>query len=125
MIELTRTEFNKRLKRIEKGVAEDLRNALLDVVPVDTGLLKTSIKVIPQGKGYTIVMAKHGLYVEFGTPPHVIRPKNKKALHWGGKGGPVVKEVHHPGTAPNPFVRSTIHTKLKDIVIKNIKRHLT
>jgi phage gpG-like protein len=39
------------------------------------------------------------------TRAHIIRPKFKGALHWGGKGGPVVKSVNHPGSKipPRPF----------------------
>lgn len=49
--------------------------------------------------------ANYAGYVEEGTAMHGIWPKNKKALHWGGKGGPVVAYVlNHPGTKPNPFM---------------------
>ena len=30
--------------------------------------------------------------------------KEKKALHWGGKGGPFSKGHMHPGTKPNDFL---------------------
>lgn len=36
--------------------------------------------------------------LEFGSRPHVIKPKNKKTLFWPGARFPV-KEIHHPGTA--------------------------
>ena len=35
--------------------------------------------------------------LEFGTKPHVIRPRRKKALFWPGAAHPV-KSVRHPGT---------------------------
>jgi hypothetical protein len=35
--------------------------------------------------------------LEFGSRPHVIKPKNKKKLFWPGARFPV-KEIHHPGT---------------------------
>lgn len=67
----------------------------------------------------------HASFVEFGTEPHIIRPKNKGALSWihSGLGGNVetkngktirtgdritVKEVKHPGTQPSPFVRPAV-----------------
>lgn len=80
------------------------------------------------------VLASYGLYVHEGTRPHIIRPRNKKALsfEWG-RGGfqaaqsggktvfvrpgltanrrvkwhatTVFKEVHHPGTRANPFLQ--------------------
>jgi len=125
MIEITKEEFNKRLTLVGDGVANDLRNELLNAVPVDTGQLKISIKVKPISGGWEISMNEYGKYVEFGTPPHIIKPKNKKALHWGGSGGPIVKLVHHPGTRPNPFVRSTVHLKFKEILSNNIRRQFT
>lgn len=35
--------------------------------------------------------------IEFGSPPHIIRPKGNKLLFWPGARHPV-KEVKHPGT---------------------------
>ncbi len=74
--------------------------------------------------------APYGKYVHPGTKPHIIRPKNKRALRWadsvetGGKeisrriymnlrtegyqsdkvGFRFAKEVHHPGTKKDEFV---------------------
>lgn len=47
--------------------------------------------------------AKHAIHVVKGTPPHVIRPKIKKALYWVGARHPV-RRVHHPGTSKDDFV---------------------
>lgn len=47
----------------------------------------------------------YGDYVHEGTPPHVIRPKDKKALRWPGENGFIfAKRVHHPGTKADPFL---------------------
>ncbi|MEB4590494.1 HK97-gp10 family putative phage morphogenesis protein [Candidatus Thiothrix sp. Deng01] len=40
--------------------------------------------------------------VEFGTQPHAIQPRNKKALSFGGK---MYRGVMHPGAAAKPFMR--------------------
>lgn len=45
-----------------------------------------------------------GLFVEQGTRAHIIAPRDKKALFWEGARHPV-REVHHPGTAANPFMQ--------------------
>lgn len=45
--------------------------------------------------------------VELGTAPHVITPKNKKALHWPGADHPVAR-VNHPGTRPFPYLRPAL-----------------
>jgi hypothetical protein len=46
---------------------------------------------------------EYGIDLERGTPPHLIRPKDKKALSWPGAAHPV-KVVHHPGTRPRPII---------------------
>jgi len=70
------------------------------------------------------------------TPPHIIKPKSKKALRFevgrierlsGKKKGKTIvfaKEVKHPGTRPNPFIRNTIQTKLKQIIIEEINNNI-
>ena len=138
----------EKLNLITEGIANDLRNALVDVVPVDTGRLKTSIKVITDGNVFHISMVDYALHVEFGTKAHIIRPKNKKSLAFAKTGGKLVhhkdntvstkfefggksvltdavfaKVVHHPGTQPQPFIRNTLSTKMKGIIIQNIKRY--
>jgi len=40
---------------------------------------------------------------EEGTGPHVILPRNKKALFWKGADHPV-RMVNHPGTKPRPYL---------------------
>lgn len=65
----------------------------------------------------------YGEVVEKGSKPHIIRPRNKKALAFvpGAAGAGltygaqvgygeriVVKEVHHPGTKPTNFVQKTV-----------------
>jgi hypothetical protein len=49
---------------------------------------------------------EYGIYLEEGTPPHIITPKRKKALYWVGAKHPV-KQVKHPGTKAYPIVRPT------------------
>ena len=39
----------------------------------------------------------YGGILENGSKPHIITPKNRKALYWEGASHPV-KEVNHPGT---------------------------
>ena len=47
----------------------------------------------------------YGFFVHFGTKPHVIKPKNKKALRWvGGDNFIFAKKVNHPGYKGDPFL---------------------
>ena len=54
--------------------------------------------------------APYAAAVEFGSKPHVIRPKNKEMLHWKGVNGEkfFAFKVNHPGTDPQPFMRPAI-----------------
>jgi len=63
-----------------------------------------------RGRDLTLYLShgvKYGKYLEEGTPPHVIRPKNKKALYWRGAAH-LVKKVNHPGTEGRPLIRDTL-----------------
>jgi hypothetical protein len=132
-IKMTRTQYNSFVDKLTKGIGNDLVNALVRRVAVDTGNLKNSIKAQTEGRSVVISMSEYAPYVEFGTPPHVIRPKNAKALHWkadgvGPRGGKIktdvfAKVVHHPGTRPQPFIRPAIRDDLPGIIVDNIRRH--
>ena len=50
---------------------------------------------------------KYAPFVEFPTKPHIIKPKDAKALFWKGAKHPM-KAVHHPGTKEQPFLRPLI-----------------
>ena len=96
--------------------------------PVNTGYLRRSIGAgdvtgsFSDGglEGVVSASAPYALHVEYGTKPHEIRPKNKRALRWasaGGKNGwAFAKVVKHPGTAPKPFLRPAL-TANRDAII--------
>lgn len=51
--------------------------------------------------------AGHSAVLEFGSRPHDIVAKNKKALAWPGAEHPV-KRVHHPGTQARHVLRNAL-----------------
>ena len=67
-------------------------------------------------------------FIELGTRPHTIRPKDAKALAFplgvtsiasplGVQGAfNVVKSVEHPGTAPNPVFAETLERNMGQII---------
>ncbi|KKL10653.1 hypothetical protein LCGC14_2553680 [marine sediment metagenome] len=123
-ITIKKREFYKKLNRFFFGVGNDLTTALIKNCPVDKAELKNGIgfRVIDKNK-LEIFMPKHGFYVEFGTPPHIIKPKTKKALAFQSGGETIiVKEVKHPGTRAQPFIRNTFKAELPGIIIKNLMR---
>lgn len=70
--------------------------------PGGSGALFQSLynRSIPKGRevGHDPQRAPHALFVNLGTRPHEIRPKNKQALRWAGGGFfRFAKVVKHPG----------------------------
>jgi len=90
------------------------------LVPRKTGHLARSIHLgaVSATRAETIASADYATFVETGTRPHTIRPRNRKALRWAAdgsqarlsgtprKGGRVrfAKRVQHPGTRAQPFM---------------------
>ena len=114
-------ELNARLIAIANGSDEAMRKGCMttmlrvereakQLVPTKTGNLKTSIHAgalsdgayCSAGGGNGLKDVRYAAWVELGTPPHEIRPLNKKALFWKGAAHPVMV-VHHPGTKPHPY----------------------
>lgn len=89
------------------------------MAPYKTGNLRRSIMVgaVTDKYAETRATANYAAAVELGTRPHVIRPRNRKALRFaaGGSGrlsgsprsgGPVIfaKKVNHPVTKAKPYM---------------------
>ena len=79
---------------------------------VQTGRLRSSITwhivIGPQGPyGEVGSAVEYAGDVEDGTAPHVIYPKNKKALYWKGARHPVAY-VNHPGNRAYPYLRPAL-----------------
>lgn len=104
-------------------IANALRNELVMVCPVDTGRLRSSIKVVQTERGLLISMVDYGKFVEYGSNPRIIKPVIKKALKFKMDGEIViVKKVMHPGIRPTYFVRNTILNKLPGIIARELSR---
>jgi hypothetical protein len=89
-------------------------------VPRKTGTLGRSIRAGTLFSDHAVVEAavNYAAFVEYGTRPHIIRPRNGKFLRFPAnarsarltgsvrRGGDAVfaREVHHPGTKPRPFL---------------------
>jgi hypothetical protein len=58
--------------------------------------------------------APYAPFVNFGTRPHTILPRIKKALFWEGASHPV-KMVRHPGTKANPYFDRAIDNATPEI----------
>lgn len=125
-------QLDKAGPRIALALLEEIQIE----APVDTGRLRSSLKIIYRNKILIISGVDYILHIEFGTKPHIIRPKTKKSLKFevgkkarlGRKEGPdkalvvFAKEVKHPGTKPNPFIRDTVFRKLRNIIVQELNR---
>lgn len=109
-------DFDIALSRIVERSARRVEGLAKQKVPVKFGELRRSIDVERVGPlSMTVVVNKeYGSAVEFGTRPHDITPKRKKALafkpgggfrFWDESGRIVVRKVRHPGTKGKPFLR--------------------
>src|ERR1700694_120011 len=79
------------------------KHTVKGIVPWKSGFLAQTFKAeLTTGTLKWSPTASYAPYVEFGTAPHTIYPKEKKALFWPGAAHPVSK-VNHPGTKPNQF----------------------
>ena len=55
--------------------------------------------------GHDTQRAPHAFFINAGTRPHIIEPKNKKALRWSGGGRFFfAKRVHHPGYRGDAYI---------------------
>ncbi|WP_369183326.1 HK97 gp10 family phage protein [Streptomyces sp. Y1] len=95
-----------------QAAANDMVNHAKGLCPVNTGRLRSSIQAVPAGGRFrfSVTIGTNVTYaadVEYGTAPHVIVPKNKRALYWPGAAHPVAK-VNHPGTQARPFMRPAV-----------------
>jgi HK97 gp10 family phage protein len=105
------------LELFKESIANSIRNTLVRTCPVDTGDLKKSITTSVTPNGIDINMVEYAKYVEYGTAPHIIRAVNAKALHWKNNGKHVfAKQVFHPGTRPQPFIRNAFNHQMNQII---------
>jgi len=95
------------------------KNTTTATVPFRTGFLLQSFGGTIEGLTATWgpdvrYKTSYSRFVEFGTAPHDIFPKDKQALYWPGAAHPV-KVVHHPGTKANDYMGRIVRTSQEDI----------
>lgn len=99
--------------------------------PVGTGTgsgrLRDSI-TFRRASGFSSIAMEFGsnvpyaAYVEDGTAPHIIEPRNASRLRFTSRGGDLVfaARVNHPGTKPNPFARNAME-RLSPLIAQSFK----
>ncbi len=91
--------------------------------PRRTGVLANAneFRVVKTARGHLLRIqntAPHAKFVEEGTKPHEITPKNAQALRFEIGGLTVfAKRVMHPGTRPTFFLRSSVQSSQATITV--------
>lgn len=87
--------FRTRSGSLERSIESEVTG---DWPPTGRVWLNPATTMTKSGKSY-------GAYVHEGTPPHDIRPVNRKALRWAaGNAFVFSKKAKHPGTPKDQFV---------------------
>ena len=95
----------RRLSRVDKKkihegmgfiIEKDVAGLVSELGLVDSGLYRNSINhdIVDNDKVLITDGVKYGKYLEYGTRAHMIKPKNKKALHWSTDGGGAFSKGH-------------------------------
>lgn len=91
-------------------------------IPVDSGQLRASARITTRARGATVsasvkvgnFVAWYAHLVEYGTQAHIERPRETGgAMQFGGV---TTREVNHPGTRPQPFMRPAIDQRFPEVV---------
>lgn len=103
-----------------------------EIVPRQTGNLGRTIRLgqVTEDSAQILAGGQDGVgyaqAVEFGSKAHVIVPRRRKALAWGGnrrlsgnlrsgsKPEFFAKRVNHPGTQPKPYLRPAAEKAVAD-----------
>lgn len=107
-----RADLNAEIARYLRKLARQIQNDAERMAAVKTGKLRSSLYSEVNGLKARIGVRNVPYWstVEFGSGPHIIRPRNKKALHWPGALHPVAF-VNHPGTPAQPFLRPALYRR--------------
>lgn len=86
-------------------IANDLKEAIKQKVPVKSGQLRDSIQSLSTPNLATVWSdLYYAQYVNYGTAPHDIFPNNAQSLSWlSGSSQIFAKSVSHPGSKAHPY----------------------
>ena len=135
---MAKQEFIKGVQNLLYRIGLEVTNEAKKVAPVVTSNLKNDIGVFTDNLSQGIIevgnskIAPYSKYVYYGTKPHTIVPKKKKALKTPHG---YYKKVKHPGTKPNPYLeiglenylrgggfeRAVDESKLDEAIVKDLK----
>lgn len=90
-------------------IGRDILGDAQNLAPKRSGRLRDSLRAEVHDKVLRVgsLDCNYATDVEMGTSPHVITPRNKKALSWPDADHPVAR-VNHPGTHAQPYLRPAL-----------------
>ena len=132
-IDVDTSGLNLAIGAISKAVANELDDTAhkverqaKELVPIDTGALRSSISTSGGGLDYSITASTpYAKYIEDGTRPHIIT--GNPYLRWDGQINGPVKSVNHPGNRAYKYMETACDTQtqgLEDRVAEAIIRVL-
>jgi hypothetical protein len=104
---------------LRAGISQAILPAARANIRSVSGKTSKSLKVRTDARGGQVTASLYtklytARFLEYGTKPHIIRPKNGKALAIGGL---FVAAVEHPGARATGFMRRALDTRAKDAVV--------
>lgn len=138
-LDQVRAAFARLVPDTQKQVLNGLAQVAFDTAQrqadthTQTGALARSLFLKPEGEsawviGHDLQHAPHAIFIHFGTKPHLIKPKDKKALRWaGGSGGGThfifAKWVRHPGYKGHAYLVEAADAAVKqfDAIVQRIQ----
>lgn len=132
-VEVDTSNFKIDINAIEKAVSKELEDTAhkverqaKELVPVDTGALRSSIDTSGNNLTYDITAStEYARHIEYGTKPHTI--KGNPYLVWDGQINGPVTSVNHPGNRAYKYMETACDTQtegLDDRVAEAIDRVL-
>lgn len=120
-IEVDTSGLNLAIGAINKAVANELDDTAhkverqaKELVPIDTGALRSSISTSGGGLDYSITASTdYAKYIEDGTSPHVIT--GNPYLRWDGQINGPVKSVNHPGNRAYKYMETACDTQTQGL----------
>lgn len=116
--------MTRALDRGLDDIVVQLGAKVIHEAPKKTGNLRRSVHPGPRShlERTIVIGANYAAAVNNGTRPHIIVPRNRKTLRFAAdasgrrlsgrprSGADVVfaREVHHPGTRANPFIKRAV-----------------
>lgn len=95
-----------QVERLTKEIFREIQRR----VPQDTGELADSLEMYPK-RGVITVGTDYWHTVEYGSAPHKIRSTGPWPLRNRETGQVFGREVNHPGTPEQPFIRPAVHKR--------------